>query len=153
MKIIANESQIVPIDTMICVGIDMLFRLIHVDEDDKATDIEFVTDITRDDFKSALHSTSQPMIDFLAMHHLIIDCKMNTVQFDIASFHKIHRELRILTVEYDTNKCIFPDRPDSLSVKYECVHDDDLDFNVSLIELVLEILTDFYYHVFNVNKR
>jgi len=155
MQTIKHENDIKPIDTMIAIDIDAMYRIIHDDEND-CDDFDFTTDVTSDDFKAAFESTSQPMLNFLGRHQLVINRKTNMVQFDIASFHKIIRELNILTVEYDTiqyksEPCVFPTDPKSLSYKYDCTHDDHLDFNVSIIELVIEILTDFYYHELNAN--
>jgi len=158
MITIKNENDIHPIDTKICINIGMMYKIIHDDLndcDDFDRDV-IMHDLTVTDFLTALNDTTQNMLCFLDTNNLSINTETNCVTFDIASFHIIQRMMNHLTVEYDTNafgskKCVFPDHADSYSYRFQCDHDDHLDFNVSIIEMILDLLTDFYYHEFDAN--
>jgi len=157
MIMIKNENDIQPIDTKICIDIDMMYRMIHDDLNDcDDFDRDVVDDMNSDDFRTSLNDTTQNMLCFLDTNDFSIDTELNRVTFDIASFPTIKRTLRRLTVEYETNAFdsaidVFPDHPDSCSYRFQCDHDDHYDFNISMIEMLIDFLTDFYYHEFNAN--
>jgi len=131
------------INTKITIEIDKMFQMIH---DKRAEyDDDIVTDMTIDDFRESFIDTTQPMLCFLDRNDLRFNSD-DTISFDIASFHVIQRELNKLTVEYDNNKCVFLTDPNSLSYKYECTYADHFDYNISYVQYVIDLLTDFYYH-------
>lgn len=158
MQTIKNANNIKLMDTKVCVDIDVMYGIMHDDvHDNDNYDRDVVlTDLPCADFHTALNDTTQNMLCFLDTNDLSIDTETNCVTFDIASFHIIRRMMNHLTVEYETNVFdseidVFPDHADSYSYRFQCDHDDHYDFNISIIEMILDLLSDFYYHEFNIN--
>ena len=145
-------------DTKLCVDIDVMYGIMCDDANDTDNyDRDVVlTDLPCRDFRIALNETTPNMLMFLDENDLSIDTKTNHVTFDVASFYIIRRMIRRLTNEYEqtpfhSKRDTFPDHADSMSYRFQCDHDDHYDFNISVIEMILDLLDDFYYHEFNSN--
>jgi hypothetical protein len=111
-------------------------------------DNEFVDDVSYESLKTYFNDTSQNMILFCENHDLsinVIDVENEklTISYNIDKLYRIQRELKNIEIEYDNNNCIFPSDENSFAFKYQCVHDDDFDFNMSIIDYLIDALYDF----------
>ena len=95
------------------------------------------------------HNISNSMERFCRKNNLYINVECEHIFFNIDKLHRISKITHDLYVEYTQNNDVFPSDEKSLSHRFECTYDDDVDFTISKIDLLIDMIYQYNDYITN----
>lgn len=92
---------------------------------------------------------SKSMKQFCHHNNLYINVDNEHIFFNIDKLYRILKMTHDLFVEYTQNDDVFPSDENSLSFQFECNHDDDVDFTISKIDVLINMIYQYNDYITN----